>query len=109
MRVLAVTGVKRIAQMPQVPTVSEAGVPGYVEGNWQAVLVPSKTPRPVINRLNQELVRIVKMPEISAQILQVGAEVIASTPDETGTLIRNDLKKFQTFILQMAITVMRQL
>ena len=46
MKVLAVTGSKRIAQMPDVPTVSEAGVPGYVEGNWQAVLVPSKTPRP---------------------------------------------------------------
>ena len=103
MKVLAVTGVKRIAQMPEVPTVSEAGVPGYVEGNWQAVLVPSKTPRPVINRLNQELVRIVKTPEISAQILQVGAEVIASTPDETGMLIRNDLKKYADVIKQLNI------
>src|SRR5687767_10143771 len=57
MRVLAVTGAKRIGQMPDVPTVVEAGVPGYVEGNWQAVLVPAKTPRGVVTRLNQELVR----------------------------------------------------
>jgi tripartite-type tricarboxylate transporter receptor subunit TctC len=105
MKVLAVTGVKRIAQMPEVPTVSEAGVPGYVEGNWQAVLVPSKTPPPVINRLNQELVRIVKTPEISAQILQVGAEVIASTPEETGALIRNDLRKYADVVKQLNIKV----
>jgi tripartite-type tricarboxylate transporter receptor subunit TctC len=103
MKVLAVTGVKRIAQMPEVPTVAEAGVPGYVEGNWQAVLVPSKTPGPVINRLNQELVRIVKTPEISAQILQVGADVIASTPDETGALIRNDLKKYADVVKRLNI------
>ena len=103
MKILAVTGVKRIAQMPEVPTVSEAGVPGYVEGNWQAVLVPSKTPRPVVSRLNQELVRIVKTPEISAQILQVGADVIASTPDETGALIRNDLKKYADVVKRLNI------
>ena len=105
MKVLAVTGSKRIAQMPAVPTVSEAGVPGYVEGNWQAVLVPSKTPRPIINRLSQELTRIVKTPEISAQILQVGADVIASTPDETGALIRNDLKKYSDVVKRLNIKV----
>jgi tripartite-type tricarboxylate transporter receptor subunit TctC len=103
MRVLAVTGEKRIAQMPEVPTVSEAGVPGYVEGNWQAVLVPAKTPRPIINRLNQELVRIIRTPEITAQIRQVGADVIASSPDETGTLIRTDLKKYTEVIKKLDI------
>ncbi len=105
MKVLAVTGSKRIAQMPAVPTVSEAGVPGYIEGNWQAVLVPSKTPRPIVNRLSQELVRIVKTPEISAQIMQVGADVIASTPDETGALIRNDLKKYSDVVKRLNIKV----
>jgi tripartite-type tricarboxylate transporter receptor subunit TctC len=105
MRVLAVTGDKRIAQMPEVPTVSEAGLPGYVEGNWQAVLVPSKTPRPIINRLNQELVRIIKTPEIAAQIRQVGAEVIANSPDDTGALIRADLKKYADVIKKLDIKV----
>src|SRR5258706_3736417 len=56
MRVLAVTGVKRIAQMPEVPTVSEAGVPGYVEGNWQAGLVTPPTPIPLLPRLHSEVV-----------------------------------------------------
>jgi tripartite-type tricarboxylate transporter receptor subunit TctC len=103
MRVLAVTGDKRIAQMSDVPTVSEAGVPGFIEGNWQAVLVPAKTPRPIINRLNQELVRIIRTPEIAAQIRQVGAEVIANSPDETGALIRTDLKKYAEVIKKLDI------
>jgi tripartite-type tricarboxylate transporter receptor subunit TctC len=105
MRVLAVTGEKRIAQMPDVPTVSEAGVPGYIEGNWQAVLVPAKTPRTIINRLNQELVRIIRTPEIAAQIRQVGADVIANSPDETGALIRTDLKKYAEVIRKLDIKV----
>jgi tripartite-type tricarboxylate transporter receptor subunit TctC len=103
MRVLAVTGAKRIAQMPDVPTVSEAGVPGYIEGNWQAVLVPAKTPRPLVNRLNQELVRIIRLPDITAQILQVGADVIASSPEETDKLARADLRKYAEVIRKLNI------
>ena len=103
MRVIAATGEKRIAQMPDVPTAQEAGVPGYVEGNWQAVLVPSKTPRPIVNRLNQELVRIIKLPDVTAQILQVGADVIANTPEQTDALIRTDLKKYAEVIKKLNI------
>jgi len=103
MRVLAATGDKRIAQMPDVPTVREAGVPGYVEGNWQAVLVPAKTPRPLVNRLNQELVRIVRSTDVSAQIVKVGADVIASSPDETNALIQADLRKYAEVIRRLNI------
>ncbi len=103
MRVLAATGEKRVAQMPNVPTVQEAGVPGYVEGNWQAVLVPAKTPRAIVNRLHQELVRIVKSPDVAAQILKVGADVIASTPEETDALIQTDLKKYAQVIQRLNI------
>lgn len=103
MRVLAATGLKRIASMPNVPTVAEAGVPGFEEGNWQAVLVPSKTPRPVITKLNQELVRIVKTPDISGQILQVGADVIADSPEDTAARVRTDLKKYADVIKSLNI------
>jgi tripartite-type tricarboxylate transporter receptor subunit TctC len=87
MRVLAATGDKRIAQMPDVPTVQEAGVPGYVEGNWQAVLVPAKTPRPLVNRLSQELVHVVKSADVSAQIVKVGGRG-RQLPGQTNALIR---------------------
>jgi tripartite-type tricarboxylate transporter receptor subunit TctC len=89
--------------MPDVPTVKEAGVPGYVEGNWQAVLVPAKTPRPLVNRLNQELVRIVRSTDVSAQIVKVGADVIASSPDETNALIQADLRKYAEVIRRLNI------
>jgi tripartite-type tricarboxylate transporter receptor subunit TctC len=103
LRALATTGARRSGLLPEVPTVQEAGVPGYVEGNWQAVLVPAKTPRTIVDRLHQELVRIIKSPDITAQILKVGADVIASTPEETDARIRTDLKKYAQVIQRLDI------
>ncbi|MBM3356164.1 MAG: tripartite tricarboxylate transporter substrate binding protein [Betaproteobacteria bacterium] len=103
MRVLGVTGPRRVPGLPDVPTVSEAGLPGFEEGNWQAVLVPSRTPRPIVTRLNQELVRIVKTPDVSAQILRVGADVIGNTPDDATAIVRNDLKKYGEIIRALNI------
>ncbi len=102
-RILGVTGTKRIPSLPDVPTVAEAGVPGFEEGNWQAVLVPSRTPRPVVNKLNQELVRIVRTPDISEQILRVGANVIANSPEESSATIKADLKKYAVVIKALNI------
>ena len=104
-RVLGVTGRERIAAMPDIPTVSEAGVPGYVEGNWQMVLVPAQTPKPIIAKLSQEIVRIVKTPDITAQILLTGSDVIASTPAESAALVRADLKKYGELIKALDIRV----
>jgi len=102
-RILATTGDKRSTLLPNIPTVHEAGVPGYIEGNWQAVLVPAKTPRPIINKLNQDLVRAIKMPDVTQQIVQVGAEVIANSPEETGQLVQQDLKKYAEIIRKLNI------
>jgi tripartite-type tricarboxylate transporter receptor subunit TctC len=104
-RVLAATGTKRVPVLPDVPTVAEAGLPGFEEGNWQAVLVPSKTPRPIVNKLNHELVRIVKLPEITEQILRVGADVIANTPEESAAIVRADMKKYAVVIKALNIHV----
>jgi tripartite-type tricarboxylate transporter receptor subunit TctC len=89
--------------LPDVPTVAEAGLPGFEEGNWQAVLVPSRTPRPIIDRLNRELVRIVKSPHVTEQILRVGADVIANSPEESSATVRTDLKKYATVIKALNI------
>ena len=104
-RVIAVTGRERIAAMPDVPTVSEAGVPGYVEGNWQMVLVPARTPKAVITKLNQEIVRIVRTPDVSAQIALTGSDVIANTPAESAALMRTDLKRYGELIRTLDIRV----
>jgi len=104
-RVLGVTSRERIATMPDVPTVSEAGVTGYVEGNWQGVLVPSRTPRPIITKLNRELVRILTTTDVNAQILLTGSDVIANTPEELAAMIRADLKKYADLVKTVGIRV----
>lgn len=103
MRVLAVTGLKRVPSLPDTPTVAETGLRGFEEGNWQAVLVPSRTPRPVVNKLNQDLVRIVRTPDVSEQIVRVGADVIANTPDEAAAIVKADLKKYADVIKKFNI------
>ncbi len=104
-RILAVTGHRRVPTLPDILTVAEAGLPGFEEGNWQCVLVPSKTPRPIINRLNQELVRIVKLSDITEQILRTGSDVIANSPEESSATVRQDIKKYATVIKALNIKV----
>jgi tripartite-type tricarboxylate transporter receptor subunit TctC len=103
LRVLAVTGRKRIATLPDVPTVAESGVPDYVEGNWQMVLVPARTPAPVIDRLNGELVRILRTPELTASIQQTGSDVMANSAAESAELIRTDMKRYGQLIRALDI------
>jgi len=98
LRVLAVTSQARIAPMPDVPTVSEAGVPGYEDVSWVGVLAPAQTPRPVVTRVNQDIVRILKSAEVGEQIRRVGADVIANSPDEFAAMLRSDLKKYAELI-----------
>ncbi|MCC6532483.1 MAG: tripartite tricarboxylate transporter substrate binding protein [Burkholderiales bacterium] len=102
-KVLAVTGVKRIASMPEVPTVAEAGVPKFEEGNWQMVLVPAATARPIVAKLNQEIVRILKSAEITRQIALTGSDVIANTPAQSDALVQADLKKYAAVIKTLGI------
>ena len=94
LRVLAVTSAQRVATMPDLPTVSEAGVPGYEATSWVGVLVAAKTPRAVVTRLNQEIVRILRTPDVNEQISRVGAEVLAGTPEQFAAIIRSDLKRY---------------
>ena len=81
-----------------MPTISESGLAGYEAGSWVGVLVPAQTPRPIVTRLNQEIVRILKMPEINEQISRTGAEVVANTPEEFGALIHKNVMKYAELI-----------
>jgi tripartite-type tricarboxylate transporter receptor subunit TctC len=92
--VLAVTSAERVRSMPDLPTVAEAGVPGYEATSWVGVLVPAKTPQPIVLKLNQEIVRILKTPEVNEQIARSGADVLAGTPEQFAAMIRSDLKRY---------------
>ena len=80
-RALGATNSKRSAMLPEVPTVNEGGLPGYEATSWNGVAAPAKTPAPIVQRLNQELVKIVDMPDVKARLLELGVEARGSTPE----------------------------
>ena len=87
---LAVTGAKRLPVLPKVPTLAEAGVPGFELELWFAVVAPAKTPREVIARLNEEIVAVLKSPELTASVEDQGGFVVASDPGELSRRIQSD-------------------
>lgn len=94
LRALAITSSKRSALSPQLPTVSESGLPGYQADAWYGVLAPARTPVDTVNRLNREIVAILRMPEVREKAATHGAEVNGSTPQEFAAFMRNDIKKW---------------
>ena len=94
LRALAVTGKQRSPAVPNLPTVAEAGVPGFDVGAWFGVVVPKGTPRPIVLRLNGEIVRITRLPEAREQFAAQGAEPVGSTPEEFGKHLRAEIDKW---------------
>jgi tripartite-type tricarboxylate transporter receptor subunit TctC len=98
MRIIAVTGAAREATMPDVPTVAESGVPGYEFGIWFALFAPAGTSKPIITRLNQEVVKALAGPEMRDQLLKVGVNPGSSTPEQLGSLLRSEVAKWSKVI-----------
>ena len=105
LRVIAVGSDKRTAAFPDIPTIAEAGVPGYASYEWNAIYAPAGTPPAIIQRLNQAFVSALKQPTVIARISEFNGEIIASTPDELDAFRRAELDKWQrvakTFNLQL--------
>jgi len=94
LRALAVIDSKRAAALPWVPTVAEAGLAGFEVTTWYGVLAPAGTPRPIIARLNSELVQVMRAPELDAKLAAIATEPVTSTPEAFGTLIRGEIEKW---------------
>jgi tripartite-type tricarboxylate transporter receptor subunit TctC len=105
LRALAVAGAKRSRLAPDLPTVAEAGLPGFSFNGWYGIVAPSKTPRPVVNRLSEDLRRIVKTPEIVDRMNATGNEAVGSTPEEFDRLIREEIPKWAKVIRAAKITL----
>ena len=86
-RAIAVTAKKRVAVYAEVPTLAESGLPGYQWDSWSGLLAPAKTPRPIIERLNREITRVLNQPEIQQRLLSMGAEAAPNTPAAFDKLI----------------------
>jgi tripartite-type tricarboxylate transporter receptor subunit TctC len=96
---LAVSTAKRSPMFPDVPTVAEAGLPGFDFDQWYGLLASAKTPRPLINLLNKEVVRILGLPDIKERMLTQGATPTPSTPEEFDAFIRSEVKRFAQVLI----------
>lgn len=94
LRALAVTGKQRSPGVPNLPTVAEAGVPGYDVGAWFGIVVPKGTPRPIVMKLNDEIVRITRTQEAREQFTAQGAEAVGSTPEDFARHLRIEIDKW---------------
>ena len=96
LRVLATSGAKRASSSPEVPTVAEAGVPGYEVTSWNGLFAPKGTPKEVIETMNKAMAEVLAMPDVKAQFEKVGVEAHASTPGELMNRVTTDIKKWET-------------
>lgn len=102
-RGLAVTTRKRSVIVPELPTVAESGVADYEVNNWYAMAAPANTPRPVIARLNKELVAILNHPEVKQTLLRQGVEASPSTPQALGAYMKSEFEKWGKLIAEAGI------
>ena len=93
-RPLGVTTLKRVTVMPDVPTISEQGLKGFETGSWFGVAVPSGTPRDIITKLHNEVVRITKLPEVTERIASEGAEFVGDTPEQFTAFFKSEIDKW---------------
>jgi len=98
LRALAVTSLTRNPALPDTPTVSESGLPGFKNITWHSVLVPAGTPKPIVKRLNAELVKIVNLPDVKERFLGQGLTPVGSTPEQVSALIKEESAEYAKLI-----------
>ena len=102
---LGVTSPKRSPLLPDVPTIAEAGVPGYSVEGWFGLFAPAAVPKPIIQRLNAEVVKILKDPKVKEQLLAQGAEPVADSPEEFAAFVKREHDRWAKIIQDANITL----
>jgi tripartite-type tricarboxylate transporter receptor subunit TctC len=102
---LAVSRGERSSALPDVPTVAESGVPGYEAIEWNGMMVPAGTPPAVAKRLHESVVKATSIPEVRDRIVGLGAEVVASSPDEFAAFIKRELATWSKVIREVGIRI----
>ena len=92
-KALAVTTAKRAAVLPDVPAIAET-VPGYAMSTWYGAVAPVKTPRDIVVRLNQEMIKALAAPEVKERLASLGADIVATSPEETAAIFKTDIEKY---------------
>jgi tripartite-type tricarboxylate transporter receptor subunit TctC len=103
LRLLAVGGARRSPFLPDVPTMQEAGVPGYVNASWGAVIAPARTPRALVERLNADIVAILNEPDTKERMAVLSAEVTASSAEDAAAYMRSEELRLTKLIRDVGI------
>ncbi len=103
LRAIAVTGPARWPGLPEVPTVAEQGVPGYDVRSWAGLMAPAGTPRPVIERLNAELLKALQVPSVRTRLEEMGGEARGSTPEEMRAMVAAETQKWTQVVADAKI------
>jgi len=98
LRALAVSAAKRSPAMPDLPTIAEAGVPGYNSSAWFGLVAPAGTPKPVVDKLSAETQRILKLPDVNERLSALGAEPVGDRPEQFATHIKSEIAKWAKVI-----------
>ncbi len=93
-RAVAVTKDKRASVLPDVPTIGET-VPGYAMSTWYGAVAPAKTPREIVVRLNQEMLKALALPDVKERLASLGADIVAGSPEETAAFFKTELAKYR--------------
>ena len=103
LKALGVSGAKRAASLPDVPTFIESGLDGFVVDSWVGVFAPAKTPRAIVDKLQRELAAVLAMPEVRERYAVLGIEPVGNTSEQFGEQIRADLAKWEKVVKQANI------
>ena len=97
-KALAVTTLKRSNQLPELPTLAESGLPGFEANNWNGMLVPSRTPKPIVTKLNTDIVAALRAPDLKDILFKQGLDAAPESPEEFGAYLRSEMNKWAKVI-----------
>ncbi len=105
LRPLAVASSKRIASLPDVPTVAEAGLPGFEVVSWQAIFAPAGTPKPIVQRLNADIAKVLKMPDVKVKLDELGVDPAAGPPEQLAAFQKSEIAKWAKVVKAAGVKV----
>jgi len=98
LKAVAVTSLKRLESMPNIPTVAESGIPGFEVVGWYGPIAPAKMPKPLLTKIHSELIVILNEPEMKKQIFNQGAEPVGSSPEDFRKYMLADMEKWKKVV-----------